>query len=294
MKYETASAFRAALEQRLVTMAQATGVPLIRLRTLVVFDRVLARLTVIAPHRWILKGAVALLFRAGPQFRTTKDLDLGRQDSEEAATADFLAAQAIDLSDYFSFVIHRTKQFDPVRESAAARYHITAELAGRPFEDVTVDIGFDEPQIADAEWVRGPELLSFAGIPPIDVPALRLEQHVAEKVHAYTRSYAGGHSSTRVKDLIDLVWIPSLFSLQAGRLYEALQVTFTARGTHPLPATFPPPPPQWRLAYAKIAAELRIARDVTVGYEQARTFLDPILAGTFSSSARWDPRSRAW
>ena len=89
MKYATPSAFRAALEQRLLTIAQQTGVPLLRLRKLVVFDRLMARLMVAAPNRWVVKGAAALLFRIGTGFRTTKDLDLGRQDNLEAATADF-------------------------------------------------------------------------------------------------------------------------------------------------------------------------------------------------------------
>jgi len=63
MKYATPSAFRAALEQRLSTIAQQTRVPPVRLRKLVVFDRLLARLVVVAPNRWVVKGAVALLFR---------------------------------------------------------------------------------------------------------------------------------------------------------------------------------------------------------------------------------------
>ena len=94
------------------------------------------------------------------------------------------------------------------------RYHVTAGLAGRLFEDVTVDVGFAD-SVTDLEMVRGPDLLSFADIPPAEVPALPLERHVAEKVHAYTRSYAGGRPSTRVKDLIDLVMMPSLFRLQS-------------------------------------------------------------------------------
>ena len=192
MKYATPSAFRAALEQRLSTIAQQTRVPLVRLRKLVVFDRLLARLVVVAPNRWVVKGAVALLFRIGPEFRTTKDMDLGRPDDEQAATADFLAAQAVDLGDHFAFVVERTRRLDRMLEGSAVRYHVTAQLAGRTFEDVTVDIGFGDPVVGEPELVLGPELLTFAGIPPTEVPALPLEQHVAEKVHAYTRSYAAG------------------------------------------------------------------------------------------------------
>lgn len=294
MRYVTASAFRAALEQRLLTMAERTGTPLIRLRKLVVFDRLMARLMVAAPNRWVVKGAAALLLRVGSGFRTTKDIDLGRQDNEEAATADFLAAQSLDPGDYFTFVIQRTGKLDAALESAAVRYHATAGLAGRPFEDVTVDVGFGDPPITDPELVRGPDLLSFAGIPPAEVPALPLEQHVAEKVHAYTRSYASGHHSTRAKDLIDLVMMSSLFSFQAGRVRRALLATFAARGTHTLPAALPSPPPGWRAAYRKMAPEVGLDPDVSVGYERVRAFLAPILSGSVPDDTQWNPTQHTW
>ena len=70
MKYTTANAFRVALESRLLTRSREDSIPLIRLRKLVVFDRLIARLMVVAPDRWVLKGAVALQFRAGPEYRT--------------------------------------------------------------------------------------------------------------------------------------------------------------------------------------------------------------------------------
>lgn len=86
MRYETANAFRTALESRLLARARSDNVPLIRLRKLVAFDRLIARLMVVAPDRWVLKGAVALQFRAGPEYRTTRDIDFGRRDDEAAAT----------------------------------------------------------------------------------------------------------------------------------------------------------------------------------------------------------------
>lgn len=294
MKYATPGAFRAALEQRLLTMAQQTGVPLVRLRKLVVFDRLMARMMVVAPNRWVIKGAAALLFRVGAKFRTTKDLDLGRQDNEEAATADFLAAQSVDLGDYFTFIVERTKKLDAALEGAAVRYHVIAELAGRLFEDVTVDVGFGDPPVTDPELVRGPELLSFADIPPAEVPALPLEQHVAEKVHAYSRTYAGGRPSTRVKDLIDLVMMSALFNFQAGRVRRALQAVFAARSTHTLSASLPPPATQWRAAYRKMAGEVGLDEDLLVGYERARAFLDPILSGSVPDGAQWNPAQHSW
>lgn len=294
MRYTTAGAFRGALEQRLSTLAQQTAVPLVRLRKLVVFDRLMARLNIVAPSGWILKGAVALNFRVGPRFRTTKDLDLCRYDNEEAATADFLAAQSVDLGDYFTFIIERTGRLDMSGENATVRYHVIAQLAGRRFDDVTVDVGFGDPVVTDPEIVRGPDLLNFADIPPIEVPTLPLERHVAEKVHAYTRRYAGGMTSTRVKDLIDLVMISSLFTLKAGRLRQALKAIFVARESHPLPTALPPPPPLWRIAYRKVASEVGLDVEMDTGYEEISAFIGPILAGTIPDASQWDPTQHRW
>lgn len=294
MRYATAGAFRTALERRLLTTCQQTGTSLVRLRKLVVFDRLMARLLIVAPDRWILKGALALDFRLGDTFRTTKDLDLARQDSEAAATADFFAAQTIDLGDYFSFVIEKTGNLDIALEGAAVRYRVTAELAGRTFEDVIVDIGFGDPVVSPPEILRGPDLLRFAEIDPIEVPALPLEQHVAEKVHAYTRTYGGQRPSSRVKDLVDLVLIRSHATFEAGRLRTALRTTFSSRGTHPCPRALPPPPPNWSRAYRRLATDLGLFPDVSTAYEQVAAFLNPILDETTPNDARWDPVGRVW
>jgi hypothetical protein len=179
-------------------------------------------------------------------------------------------------------------------EGAAVRFHVTAEIDGRPFELVTADVGFGDPLSFEPDMLHGPDLLGFAGIPPAEVPALPLEQHVAEKVHAYTRVYAGSRVSTRVKDLVDLAAIVSLFPFEAGRLRRALQLTFGTRTTHELPRKLPPPPSKWSVAYSRMAAELDLDSELFVGYEQARTFLDPVLGANMPDDAQWDPARRTW
>ncbi len=294
MRYATAGAFRAALEERLRVTAEQTGVPLVRLRKLVVFDRLIARLTVAAPDQWVLKGAVALQFRLGPQFRTTRDLDLGRREGAEAAMADFVAVQSTDLGDHFSFRAERTAKLDTIMEGAFIRYHVAAELAGRRFEDMTVDVAPGDPLIGEAELLRGPDLLGFADIPAVEVPVLPLEQHIAEKLHAYTRDYGADRINTRVKDLIDVVLIGRLLTPRASLLTHALDATFRLRATHPLPHQLPPPPGAWRVAYARMAAEVGIARDMERGLQEAREFLEPVLKRSVSNNTQWDPSRRTW
>src|SRR5947209_20530018 len=100
--------------------------PLVLWRKLAAFERLLARLVVVAPDRWVLKGAVALHFRLGARFRTTKDMDLGRWDDERAARDDLAAAEQADLGDHFRFAVVRTDKLDHLQEGAAVPYPVTA------------------------------------------------------------------------------------------------------------------------------------------------------------------------
>lgn len=176
-------------------------------------------------------------------------------------------------------------------EGGTVRFRIRAELAGRPFEEVLVDVGFSDPLGWEPEPLRGSDVLAFADIKPIEVPALRLEQQVAEKVHAYTRTY-GEHPSSRVKDLVDLVLVKLFMTLDATRLRAALVGTFEGRRQHALPSRLPRPPADWAGPYRKLAQEVGINPDLLVGYSEATTLLDPVLAGL--DAGRWDPERGLW
>jgi hypothetical protein len=63
MKYTSAPAFRHALEQHINRVQQEHGLPHVRIRKLIVFDRFLARLLAASPEGWVLKGGVALGLR---------------------------------------------------------------------------------------------------------------------------------------------------------------------------------------------------------------------------------------
>jgi predicted nucleotidyltransferase component of viral defense system len=200
MRYATAAAFRQALDDRLKAEAAKTGLGLARLRKRVAFELCLRRLVVVAPDRWVLKGALALDFRFGSTSRPTKDMDLGRADDEEAAIEDLGAVQEVALDDFFTFEVRRTDALDDTDDFRAIRFHVTARLAGPVFDQFVVDVGFADSISSTPDEIATSDLLSFAGIDPVRAPALPLPQHIAEKVHAYTRKYgASGRESTRPK-----------------------------------------------------------------------------------------------
>jgi len=294
MRYGSASAFRTALETRLLEHSRRSGMSLVRLRKSVVFSRLLARLLAVAPHRWVLKGGLAMDYRFGSRVRTTKDMDLASIGDEEVATEDLIAAQAVELGDYFNFEIDRTRQLDEMDGARAVRYHVRCLLAGRLFEEGAIDVGFDLPEGWDPELIEGPDLLGFADIDPVQAPTLPLELQVAEKVHAYTRGYGdSGASSTRVKDLIDLVLIGTGAELDAATLARALKETFEQRGQHDVPTSLPEPPAQWATPYGVLAREVDLPPSLAGGFKAASAMLDHVLGGTVTGGS-WDRRQGRW
>ena len=293
MRYETAEAFRTALEQRLKNEAQESGVALMRLRKRVAFERFLARLATSEPNGWVLKGAFALELRLGLRTRTTKDIDLGRADDEEAATEHMDAATGVDLGDFFDFEVRRTPALDAAAGFHAVRYTVRADLAGRRFEQFPVDVAFSESPPIQAEPLFGADSLEFADVAALKLPVISLEQHVAEKLHAYTGTFGQGErESTRVKDLVDLVLISEMAEIDAQRLRHALATTFEQRARQPLPNALPSPPPSWGRPYAALAREVGIAADIEAGHTATARLLDPVLK--LEAGGHWNPEVRRW
>ncbi len=292
MRYSSSSAFRAALDDRLKMASAETGLSLMRLRKRVAFELFLRRLVIAAPDRWVLKGALALDFRVSAPTRSTKDVDIGRDDDEEAAVEDLLAAQELSLDDHFSYVVMRSESFDDSDAFSALRFNVKAELAGRTFDSFVLDVAFVDPLPSRPEIVRTTSFLSFADIEQVSIPAVPIHDHLAEKVHAYTRKYAGGRASTRPKDLIDILLIQGAEPLSASELRNALVRTFTARGTHALPDRLPAPPPRWAAPYGQLAAEVGLDPALAVGYEVAAGLLDPVLDGL--AQGVWNSELSRW
>jgi predicted nucleotidyltransferase component of viral defense system len=291
VKYRTSAAFRTALEARL-RAAQHDGVGLVRLRKRVVFERLLARLHAVAPDAWVLKGGFALELRLGSQARTTKDIDVDWAVGEDEAVRLLLDAAAVTLDDRFEFAIERA-QVDDDLPGGGQRWTVAATLAGREFERVAIDIGFAAEPVFKPEAIASSHLLDFADIAPVRIPTVAIEQHVAEKLHAYTRTYAADRPSSRVKDLVDIVVIAHTTTLDADRLICAIREIFQRRGTHPVPHVVPPPPGDWGPGWRRLVANVPANEDVRIGHATAALLLDPILEHELISGT-WDSGVGEW
>ena len=181
MTYESGASFRRALEDRLRVISLQTGVPLLRLRKMVIFDRFLARLVQHQPDAWVIKGGLALQLRLGNRARTTKDIDVLLTAPCPDLHQALVRAALLDLGDWFQFEVERPATELPIGALGEARFHVQGLIDGRRFETFHVDIGWGDPLVEPVENLATPALLAFADIPPTQVPCYPLTQQIAEK-----------------------------------------------------------------------------------------------------------------
>src|SRR5919109_194628 len=284
-QYATAAAFRSALEARLNERARRDEVDLHRLRRQVAFDRLLARMfDPSQPVRdsWVLKGGYALEMRFH-MARSTKDLDLtvrsaqGRAGASTSLRERLQLSASIELPDFFTFIVGEAMAELNQAPEGGARFPVDARLDGRTFVKFHVDLGVGDEVLEPLETVEGEDWLAFAGIPAVVVPALSVEQHWAEKFHAYTRPRETPNS--RVRDLVDLVLILEREAPATERVRAAVDATFQRRGTHSVPDVVLDPPSRWAKPFAALAAECGLEQNLAPAHERVEAFWRRVRAG---------------
>lgn len=282
MRYQSPAALRAAIEQRLLSQSQQTGISLDRLRRRVLYERIVIRLDLAEPATWVVKGGLALDVRMGERARTTKDLDLGL--IEDAIEGDRIRERLIDAlatdpdRDWFTFVVGRPRQLNADQQGRVIwRFSVESSLAGRPFGalklDVAPRIGEHEP----TERVLLHNLLEFADLKSRTVELIDINRHAAEKFHALTREY-DDRPNSRVRDLIDLVLLLENDYLDATRCCDTIEATFTQRDTHSIPNELADPPPAWAAHYATLTEDLDVeAKSLDTAMQLVRSFWYQLL-----------------
>lgn len=266
--YETPGSLRQAIESRINQRAK-TQAELQRLRRLVAFDRLLARLFAERSSPWIVKGGYSLEVRYGMKARTTKDVDLTLPESGPPADRpekmiqklwdDLQEAAAQDIADHFAVNVGAPQQEFDAPPGGGARFPVEVRLDGRVFAKFHLDVGVDDVILDKAEWANGEDYLSFASIPPARFRIMSLAQQFAEKVHAYTLPRRGGLNS-RVKDLADLTLILDQGIPDSQSVKFAIEATFHYRATHQIPDSLPAAPPTWVSPYTALARELELTQ----------------------------------
>ena len=298
--YATPEALRAALADRAKAAAPAGsrhGIDELYRRF--AYDRLLARLYLLDPGRWALKGAVGLLARL-PDMRHTLDLDIATATSDGDGAGLRQAAQALeraaghDLGDHVRFTISPWRLGGTVSGRPLAQSTATCWIGLRRLVAFPVDlVGGDLPPLA---------LEAAAPLRPFDLPGLPaphqvlvypLAAQVAEKVCGILSRY-GGMPSTRYRDLADLAAIAQAAELAASDLHLALHHELRRQGLPPPAELTVPDPASWSRGYTQLAHRLPRLRDLPFADALAlvKRLIDPVLAGR--RHGRWRPAEGRW
>jgi hypothetical protein len=233
--------------------------------------------------------------------RYTRDIDLcGTAASlDDAATALIAAVQDVDLGDFLRFRL-RDKEDRPLGR-ASLRLRFDADLGGKPLSPVTIDLVVDQPLVGEP---TRHQLISPVPLDGLDLwPQIRLypiADHVADKICAIYELHGDGRTSTRYRDLVDLVLIALREPLDGRQVQTALAGEVDRRinrGTKlSLPAEFAVPGPGWRDGYraeAALVSGLEEYRTLERAAVLAHALLDRLFAGEVVDR-RWAPDRSAW
>ena len=226
----------ASVRQRLLNQAKARSRPFQELLQYYAMERFLYRLAR-SPHadEFILKGALLLFAWRSPLSRSTMDIDLlgNTSNNLDHIRSLFSRICATDVEpDGISFDTSslETARIKEDADYEGVRVHFNAILA-RARISMQIDIGFGDVVVPEITRVEYPTILEFP------VPVLRAypkEAVIAEKLEAMT---VLASLNSRMKDFFDLWALSRSYSFDSGTLIKAITATFHHRDTavQPLP-----------------------------------------------------------
>jgi hypothetical protein len=151
---------------------------------------------------------MALEVRLRDDARLTKDVDLGLRDDVNSAPDPherLIDILTVDLHhDCFMFTVGPPERLrDDSGGVPTWRAKVGAQLADKPFGRVQLDVSPGTHELHATDTLAIPNSLAFAGIPAVEVEAVDIHRHAAEKLHGMLRDF-GERGNSRVRDLVDL------------------------------------------------------------------------------------------
>ena len=282
--YASAAAARRGITDHLRTLAGQVGWAISDLQRQYAYDRLLARLFADDPT-WVIKGAVALLARQIGTRHTT-DIDLYRQGLLRDAEQALRAGAARDLGDWLTFTVGPPT----ATVGTGTRLAITCTIGPSVWAQFHIDLVTDVQMTGDPDPV--PPLVDDTGQRFLAYP---LVDHLADKLAATLERYGPDRrSSTRYKDLVDLVVLLDAVSVDAASAGRAWRSELDRRGLA-APATWSvPADADWARGYAAEARRAIGLRPPALdeAVSRVRAYVDPLTAGT--AAGVWDPARVRW
>ncbi|MCR6481536.1 nucleotidyl transferase AbiEii/AbiGii toxin family protein [Amycolatopsis sp. OK19-0408] len=282
------------------------GTPVGELVELHYHRRLLARVFAAEGESWVLKGGQSLLVR-WPNSRHSTDIDLiSRQNTIDAAVDSLITAVSVDLDDpYDPLVYHHTRTDKvPDMDRPTRKVYFEARIGLTRLARTSVDV------VTEGVRPRGSVVVEPlpAAFPSgcTTWPEIRvypLEDVVSDKICALYTGYGadGAGTSTRYKDLVDLVLVAVKSALPAELTHRFVHLEAERRRNEGTPVRFPDrfrvPAGDWPRGYARAAAGVGALpadlRTLDGAHGLADAFISPLLQPS-SPAGAWRIGERVW
>ncbi len=290
-RYRTPESARRAVTDKLRAEAASGPWTLMDLQRQYAYDQLIERLYRI-DDKWVVKGATALLARR-ISVRHTIDIDLYRTGAINEVERLLREASTLDIGDWMHFEVGASVRIQ-ASGAQGVRTRIRSFIGSKAWATFQAGLVADGVLMsAEPDVVLPLTSVNIGNQMRTEWKAYPLVDHIADKICAILERH-GGVSSTRYKDLVDLVAIIQRSEVLAKPQIIALSKEAERRDLA-LPREFDVPDHElWRIGYQ---AESRR----TVGLSASRLdealalvspFIDPLLVGT--ATGRWEPRALSW
>lgn len=290
-RYRTPESARRAVTDKLRAEAASGPWTLMDLQRQYAYDQLIERLYRI-DDKWVVKGATALLARR-ISVRHTIDIYLYRTGAINEVERLLREASTLDIGDWMHFEVGASVRIQ-ASGAQGVRTRIRSFIGSKAWATFQADLVADGVLMsAEPDVVLPLTSVNIGNQMRTEWKAYPLVDHIADKICAILERH-GGVSSTRYKDLVDLVAIIQRSEVLAKPQIIALSKEAERRDLA-LPREFDVPDHElWRIGYQ---AESRR----TVGLSASRLdealalvspFIDPLLVGT--ATGRWEPKALSW
>lgn len=290
-RYRTPESARRAVTDKLRAEAASGPWTLMDLQRQYAYDQLIERLYRI-DDKWVVKGATALLARR-ISVRHTIDIYLYRTGAINEVERLLREASTLDIGDWMHFEVGASVRIQ-ASGAQGVRTRIRSFIGSKAWATFQADLVADGVLMsAEPDVVLPLTSVNIGNQMRTEWKAYPLVDHIADKICAILERH-GGVSSTRYKDLVDLVAIIQRSEVLAKPQIIALSKEAERRDLA-LPREFDVPDHElWRIGYQ---AESRR----TVGLSASRLdealalvspFIDPLLVGI--ATGRWEPRALSW
>jgi hypothetical protein len=259
-------------------------------------DRFLCRVFADRNTNFILKGGSCLLARI-PDARATRDIDFATSDHVSAACVleEIKTAAAIDLGDWCRFVLTKSEEaLDENGYSRLLKLRFATYIGSEEKDPILIDLSLDCTTTFPPERITPANRLAVDGIKTYDYMAYPLPDQLADKFCAIMELQPGGYPSSRMKDLVDVVFYLTNKRFESKQLRRAIESECAKRNMD-MPKSFAAPS-IWSSRFDGFAKNCGLVPEFTSfeGASQlAANFFNPVIEDALFDTS-WDYLQLDW